>query len=192
MCCNFWEKCKNSPKTGLGCSTPLTVWLPGKLSSLNLPLHYYSRYLASNKLKHLPSNGLRNLLILDTSGNKQLEQIPSPTVLENIMIIVTEHPYHCCEYIKTPEEMPKEYMQINGLELYPGPNSSSFSPMSTVSSIYSTNFSMSSLGSYQVSPSFKYYDYGSYSDYSWSEYGSVVHDWSLKKTSCIPEPGMCI
>ena len=25
MCCSFWEKCKNSPKTGLGCSTPLTI-----------------------------------------------------------------------------------------------------------------------------------------------------------------------
>ena len=24
MCCSFWEKCKNSPKTGLGCSTPLS------------------------------------------------------------------------------------------------------------------------------------------------------------------------
>ena len=24
MCCSFWEKCKNSPKTGMGCSTPLT------------------------------------------------------------------------------------------------------------------------------------------------------------------------
>ena len=24
MCCSLWEKCKNSPKTGLGCSTPLT------------------------------------------------------------------------------------------------------------------------------------------------------------------------
>ena len=23
MFCSFWEKCKNSPKTGLGCSTPL-------------------------------------------------------------------------------------------------------------------------------------------------------------------------
>ena len=23
MCCSFWEKCKNGPKTGLGCSTPL-------------------------------------------------------------------------------------------------------------------------------------------------------------------------
>ena len=23
MCCSFWEKCKNSPETGLGCSTPL-------------------------------------------------------------------------------------------------------------------------------------------------------------------------
>ena len=23
MCCSFWEKCKNSPKTSLGCSTPL-------------------------------------------------------------------------------------------------------------------------------------------------------------------------
>ena len=23
MCCSFWEKCKNSLKTGLGCSTPL-------------------------------------------------------------------------------------------------------------------------------------------------------------------------
>ena len=23
MCCSFWEKCKNSPKTGLECSTPL-------------------------------------------------------------------------------------------------------------------------------------------------------------------------
>ena len=25
MCCSFWEKCKNSPKTDLGCSTPLKV-----------------------------------------------------------------------------------------------------------------------------------------------------------------------
>ena len=24
MFCSFWEKYKNSPKTGLGCSTPLT------------------------------------------------------------------------------------------------------------------------------------------------------------------------
>ena len=26
MCCSFWEKCKKSLKTGLGCSTPLTLW----------------------------------------------------------------------------------------------------------------------------------------------------------------------
>ena len=25
MCCSFWEKCKNSPKTGMGCSTPLRI-----------------------------------------------------------------------------------------------------------------------------------------------------------------------
>ena len=25
ICCSFWEKCKNSPKTGLGCSTPLKM-----------------------------------------------------------------------------------------------------------------------------------------------------------------------
>ena len=25
MCCSFWEKCKNSPKTALGCSIPLTI-----------------------------------------------------------------------------------------------------------------------------------------------------------------------
>ena len=25
MCCSFWEKCKNSTKTGLGCSTPLIL-----------------------------------------------------------------------------------------------------------------------------------------------------------------------
>ena len=25
MCCSFWEKCKNSQKTGLGCSTPLIL-----------------------------------------------------------------------------------------------------------------------------------------------------------------------
>ena len=25
LCCSFWEKCKNSPKTGLGCSTPLKL-----------------------------------------------------------------------------------------------------------------------------------------------------------------------
>ena len=24
MCCNFWEKCTNSHKSGLGCSTPLS------------------------------------------------------------------------------------------------------------------------------------------------------------------------
>ena len=27
MYCGFWEKCKNSPKTGLGCSTPLNSYL---------------------------------------------------------------------------------------------------------------------------------------------------------------------
>ena len=27
MCCSFWEKCKNSQKTGLGCSTPLKLKL---------------------------------------------------------------------------------------------------------------------------------------------------------------------
>ena len=26
MCCSFWEKCKNSPKTSLGCSTPLMLF----------------------------------------------------------------------------------------------------------------------------------------------------------------------
>ena len=26
MCCSFWEKCKNSPKTSLGCSTPLNCF----------------------------------------------------------------------------------------------------------------------------------------------------------------------
>ena len=25
MCCSFWEKCKNSQKSGLGCSTPLNI-----------------------------------------------------------------------------------------------------------------------------------------------------------------------
>ena len=25
MCCSFWQKCKNSPKTGLGCSTHLKL-----------------------------------------------------------------------------------------------------------------------------------------------------------------------
>ena len=25
MYCSFWEKCKNSPETGLGCSTPLNI-----------------------------------------------------------------------------------------------------------------------------------------------------------------------
>ena len=28
MCCSLWEKCKNSPKTGLGCSTPLSSEFP--------------------------------------------------------------------------------------------------------------------------------------------------------------------
>ena len=27
MCCSFWEKCNNSPKTDLGCSTPLKIFL---------------------------------------------------------------------------------------------------------------------------------------------------------------------
>ena len=27
MCCSFLEKCKNSPKTGLGCSTPLIAFI---------------------------------------------------------------------------------------------------------------------------------------------------------------------
>ena len=27
MCCSFWEKFKNSPKSALGCSTPLRVFL---------------------------------------------------------------------------------------------------------------------------------------------------------------------
>ena len=27
ICCSFWENCKNSPKTDLGCSTPLNVYI---------------------------------------------------------------------------------------------------------------------------------------------------------------------
>ena len=36
MCCSFWEKCKNSPKTDLGCSTPLNIML--------LVFHLSSKY----------------------------------------------------------------------------------------------------------------------------------------------------
>ena len=40
MCCSFWEKYKNSPKTGLGCSTPLN-------------LIFYWLYVIKYKLKQL-------------------------------------------------------------------------------------------------------------------------------------------
>ena len=40
MCCSFWEKCINSQKTGLGCSTPLICY--GKISQeINLSFFIY-------------------------------------------------------------------------------------------------------------------------------------------------------
>ena len=40
MCCSFWEKCKNSPKTGLGCSTPLkhVLCLPYAEDIVHVPM----------------------------------------------------------------------------------------------------------------------------------------------------------
>ena len=41
MCCSFWEKCKNSPKTGLGCSTPLIYVKVGDLTYLKVRFNYF-------------------------------------------------------------------------------------------------------------------------------------------------------
>ena len=53
MCCSFWEKCKNSKKTGLGCSTPL-IRLVTECSNLfidlidNEALSFKNAYCAPN------------------------------------------------------------------------------------------------------------------------------------------------
>ena len=63
MCCSFWEKCKNSPKTSLGCSTPLRLKRAWNSASLahQLPEGYSNHFLtecAARGLKPLPiSNG---------------------------------------------------------------------------------------------------------------------------------------
>ena len=46
MCCSFWEKCINSQKTGLGCSTPLSgvfIISTGHYSELNERVFYPER-----------------------------------------------------------------------------------------------------------------------------------------------------
>ena len=78
MCCSFREKCKNSPKTGLGCSTPLMVkncnvrkccvlftsllitWIFINIKS-NLSIK--SEYLPSVACQLMPSPSIRHLTV---------------------------------------------------------------------------------------------------------------------------------
>ena len=47
MCCSFWEKCKNSPKTDLGCSTPLSTSIAQNVKTVRLCTEFNK-----NKGKH--------------------------------------------------------------------------------------------------------------------------------------------
>ncbi|XP_072032881.1 uncharacterized protein [Amphiura filiformis] len=55
--------------------------------------------LAYNRFPHLPSRGLKNLIILQTAHNERLHEIPSPKQMPAIERVVTAYPYHCCEYV---------------------------------------------------------------------------------------------
>ena len=57
------------------------------------------RNLAYNRFPHLPSNGLKHLIILQTAHNEHLHEIPAPKEMPSIEKVVTAYPYHCCEYI---------------------------------------------------------------------------------------------
>ena len=60
MCCSFWEKCKNRPKTDLGCSTPL------KVEPLDTESH--------NKFNNRSENDLGNGGDLSQTVNKQTNE----------------------------------------------------------------------------------------------------------------------
>ena len=52
MCCSFWEKCRNSQKTGLGCSTPLIkdISLDMQVQSRKLRLRLFFFFICSYRV----------------------------------------------------------------------------------------------------------------------------------------------
>ena len=92
MCCSFWEKCKNSPKTDLGCSTPLTLKEPGYFD----PSH--SRRGADSapplKISETDRWNIKCVKLVDSYdppesiGTKKIQNIPCMTssdVISNVM-----------------------------------------------------------------------------------------------------------
>ena len=72
MCCSFWEKCKNSPKTGLGCSTPLNWWNQNYIIWVPLQLGPRGRkftYVRQDEPPKLPVSDLKH-----THPKKQQQQ----------------------------------------------------------------------------------------------------------------------
>ena len=82
VCCSFWEKCKNSPETGLGCSTHLTLKEPGYFD----PSH--SRGAADSaplKISETDRWNIKCVVLVDSYdpsesiGTKKIQNIPCMT-----------------------------------------------------------------------------------------------------------------
>ena len=66
MCCSFWEKCKNSPKTALGCSNPLLMRFTASFSSgpqLYESWHEFPIDLLYKDVPSLDTNGVESKMV---------------------------------------------------------------------------------------------------------------------------------
>ncbi|XP_072032905.1 thyrotropin receptor-like [Amphiura filiformis] len=148
-------------------------------------------YLASNRLTHLPSLGLQNLWILDTSVNEHLEQIPPHSELKSIIKIVTEHPYHCCDYVHISRQR-KDSNYHWGI-LSADTSDSNYSN-STIIPLMSGNatrhYSSSSASSSSMSSTISDFLSSDYSSFSYT-YSSALESGAFqgKEASCYPQPG---
>ena len=63
MCCHFLEKCTNSHKTGLGCSTPLkTNMFNASSNDSNSIVHVFTEYKMYTEMSlHSSRNNVKNL-----------------------------------------------------------------------------------------------------------------------------------
>ena len=69
--------------------------------TFSLTLLSSNSHLTYNQFPYLPIKGLYTLRTLRTVHNKQLHWIPSPRDMPFIQQVITEYPYHCCDYKPT-------------------------------------------------------------------------------------------
>ncbi|XP_070545787.1 leucine-rich repeat-containing G-protein coupled receptor 5-like [Ptychodera flava] len=62
--------------------------------------------LADNRFPELPTIGLQKLLYLKTAGTDTIHDFPPASTFPNILNLRLSYAYHCCEFLREPEESP--------------------------------------------------------------------------------------